>query len=102
MDAFRLLSQTEGIVPAIESAHALAGAIKLGKRLSRPDGEPPLILTSLSGRGDKDVDTAITYFGLDTTGTGSESGEPVGTDPAEVTGEPLQNGGASTGAGVEL
>ena len=84
MDAFRLLSQTEGIVPAIESAHALAGAIKLGKRLSRPDGEPPLILTSLSGRGDKDVDTAITYFGLDTTGTGSESGEPVGTDPAEV------------------
>ncbi len=102
MEAFRLLSQTEGIVPAIESAHALAGAIKLGKRLSRPDGEPPLILTSLSGRGDKDVDTAITYFGLDTKGTGSESGEPVGSEPADVTGEPLQNGGASTGAGVEL
>ena len=37
------------------------------------DGEPPLILVNLSGRGDKDVDTAITWFGLDTTGTGSES-----------------------------
>ena len=102
MEAFRLLSRTEGIVPAIESAHALAGAIKLGKRLTRPDGEPPIILTSLSGRGDKDVDTAITYFGLDTKGTGSESGEPVGTDPGSAVGEPLQNGGASTGAGVEL
>ncbi len=71
MEAFRLLSRTEGIVPAIESAHALAGALKLGKTLTRDDGEPPLILTSLSGRGDKDVDTAITYFGLDTKGTSS-------------------------------
>ena len=62
MDAFRLLSQTEGIVPAIESAHALAGAIKLGKRLSRPDGEPPLILTCLSGRGDKDVDLSLIHI----------------------------------------
>ena len=52
MDAFRLLSRTEGIVPAIESAHALAGAIKLGQRLPRTaDGEPPLILVNLSGRG---------------------------------------------------
>ena len=77
MDAFALLSRTEGIVPAIESAHALAGAIKLGRRfadgsLARPgaaDGQPPLILVNLSGRGDKDVDTAIRWFGLDTRGS---------------------------------
>ena len=74
MEAFRLLSRTEGIVPAIESAHALAGALTLGPRLSATaPGRPPLILVNLSGRGDKDVDTAITWFGLDTTGTSSES-----------------------------
>jgi tryptophan synthase beta chain len=81
MEAFRLLTRTEGILPAIESAHALAGAIKLGRRLPpRPDGEPALILVNLSGRGDKDVDTAIQWFDVDTRGTGSESGQPVGTD----------------------
>ena len=75
MEAFRLLARTEGIVPAIESAHALAGALTLGARLpARTDGQPPLILVSLSGRGDKDVDTAIKWFDLDTSGTGSESG----------------------------
>ena len=46
MDALRLLSQTEGIIPAIESAHALAGALKLGHRL--PAGSK--ILVNLSGR----------------------------------------------------
>ena len=60
MEAFRLLSRTEGIIPAIESAHALAGALELGQELG-PDG---LIVVSLSGRGDKDMDTAATYFGL--------------------------------------
>ncbi|TCO56598.1 tryptophan synthase subunit beta [Actinocrispum wychmicini] len=60
MQAFRLLSRTEGIIPAIESAHALAGAIKLGHEL----GEDGVILVSLSGRGDKDMDTAAAYFGL--------------------------------------
>jgi tryptophan synthase beta chain len=79
MDAFALLSRTEGIVPAIESAHALAGALKLGRRLAgaspagaatiREGGQPPLILVCLSGRGDKDVDTAIKWFGLDTKGS---------------------------------
>ena len=59
MEAFRLLTQTEGILPAIESAHALAGAIKLGQR--HPDWT---ILVSLSGRGDKDVATASRYFGV--------------------------------------
>ncbi|WP_295820183.1 tryptophan synthase subunit beta [uncultured Microbacterium sp.] len=60
MDALRLLSQTEGIIPAIESAHALAGALRLGREL----GPDALIAVSLSGRGDKDMDTAARWFGL--------------------------------------
>ncbi|MFL6143505.1 MAG: tryptophan synthase subunit beta [Labedaea sp.] len=60
MAAFQLLSRTEGIIPAIESAHALAGALELGRELG-PDG---LILVNLSGRGDKDMDTAASYFGF--------------------------------------
>jgi len=60
MDAFALLCRTEGIIPAIESAHALAGAMKIGKELG-PDG---VVLVNLSGRGDKDVDTAARWFGL--------------------------------------
>jgi len=60
MEAFRLLSQTEGIMPAIESAHALAGALEVGPELE--DGA--VILVNLSGRGDKDVDTAARWFGL--------------------------------------
>ncbi|MBX3312045.1 MAG: tryptophan synthase subunit beta [Microbacteriaceae bacterium] len=60
MDAFSLLSKTEGIIPAIESSHALAGAIKLG--LEMPANS--VILVSLSGRGDKDVETAGKWFGL--------------------------------------
>jgi tryptophan synthase beta chain len=60
MDAFKLLSRTEGIIPAIESAHALAGALVLGRELG-PDG---LILVCLSGRGDKDMDTAARHFGF--------------------------------------
>ncbi|MDX6320834.1 MAG: tryptophan synthase beta chain [Propionibacteriaceae bacterium] len=75
MDAFALLSRTEGIVPAIESSHALAGAIKLGRRLERINGEPPLILVNLSGRGDKDVDTAISWFSIDTSGVPSSKQE---------------------------
>ncbi|HWH98501.1 MAG TPA: pyridoxal-phosphate dependent enzyme, partial [Pseudolysinimonas sp.] len=60
MDALRLLSMTEGIIPAIESAHALAGALRLGREL----GEGAIILVNLSGRGDKDVATAGAWFGL--------------------------------------
>lgn len=67
MEAFRLLSQSEGIIPAIESSHALAGALKVGKVASADEGEP-LILVNLSGRGDKDVQTAMTYFGISGTG----------------------------------
>ena len=76
MDAFQLLSRTEGIVPALESAHALAGALKLGPRLRTAEtADPPLILVNLSGRGDKDVDSAIKWFGLDTAGTASGSSD---------------------------
>lgn len=60
MEAFRLLCRTEGILPAIESSHALAGAIRLGKEL----GPEATLLVSLSGRGDKDVETAARYFDL--------------------------------------
>ncbi|GAA3366322.1 hypothetical protein GCM10017744_072640 [Streptomyces antimycoticus] len=60
MRALRLLSETEGIIPAIESAHALAGALDLGREL----GSDGLVLVNLSGRGDKDMDTAARYFGL--------------------------------------
>ncbi|MGH3758500.1 tryptophan synthase subunit beta [Actinophytocola sp.] len=60
MNAFQLLSRTEGIIPAIESAHALAGTLRLGHELG-PDG---LILANLSGRGDKDMDTAADYFAI--------------------------------------
>jgi tryptophan synthase beta chain len=60
MDAFRVLCRTEGIIPAIESAHALAGVLDLGREL----GPDAVILVNLSGRGDKDVDTAATWFGL--------------------------------------
>jgi tryptophan synthase beta chain len=65
MYAFKALTQTEGIMPAIESAHALAGAIRLGTRLAaeQPDSKPLFVVT-VSGRGDKDVDTAIKFFGL--------------------------------------
>ena len=53
-----LLSRTEGIIPAIESAHAVAGA----HRLARSLGPDATILINLSGRGDKDVATAAAYF----------------------------------------
>ena len=87
MEAFQLLSRTEGIVPAIESAHALAGALTLAPRLRATEsGEPPLILVNLSGRGDKDVATAIAWFGLNTSGTASDAvseagATTVGTEP---------------------
>jgi tryptophan synthase beta chain len=65
MEAFALLCRTEGIIPAIESAHALAGAMKVGRELAgrRGDGQA-LLLVNLSGRGDKDVETASAWFGL--------------------------------------
>jgi tryptophan synthase beta chain len=60
MEAFSLLSKTEGIIPAIETAHALAGAMIIGREL----GPDAVLLLNLSGRGDKDVQTAAQYFGI--------------------------------------
>ncbi len=59
MHAFSVLCRTEGIIPAIESAHALAGALQVGPEL----GTGGLLLVNLSGRGDKDVDIAARWFG---------------------------------------
>ncbi len=69
MEAFGELTRTEGIMPAIETAHALAGAKRHGLRLAeeQPDARPT-ILVCLSGRGDKDISTAFEWFGM--------SGEP--------------------------
>jgi tryptophan synthase beta chain len=61
MAAFAALCRTEGIIPAIESAHALAGAMRLGSEL----GPGAVIVVNLSGRGDKDVETAARWFGID-------------------------------------
>ena len=60
LDAFSLLCRTEGIIPALESSHALAGALQLGRELG-PDG---LLLVNLSGRGDKDVATVSERLGF--------------------------------------
>jgi len=60
MEAFSLLSKSEGIIPAIETAHALAGAMIIGREL----GPDAILLINLSGRGDKDVQTAAQYFGI--------------------------------------
>jgi len=59
MDAFAVLCRTEGIIPAIESAHALAGALQLGREL----GPDAVLTVCLSGRGDKDMDIAARWFG---------------------------------------
>lgn len=60
MQAMWDLSRTEGIIPAIETAHALAGALDLARTLGPED----IILVNNSGRGDKDMETAARYFGL--------------------------------------
>ena len=81
MDAFALLCRTEGIIPAIESAHALAGALTVGRALG-PDG---IVLVNLSGRGDKDVDTAAAWFGV-------VSGEAVVESAAAAVEDPTSAG----------
>ncbi|MDN6351049.1 MAG: tryptophan synthase subunit beta [Yaniella sp.] len=72
MDAFKLLTRSEGIMPAIESSHALAGALRLAAKWvadgvvdeTTPQDEQKVIIVNLSGRGDKDVSTAATWFGM--------------------------------------
>ena len=75
MDAFSLLARAEGIIPAIESAHAIAGSMRLAEEMPGAT-----ILVNLSGRGDKDMGTAMEWFGL-----GEDRGErlaPEATDDA--------------------
>lgn len=59
IEAFRMLARTEGIIPAIESAHAVAYAMKLAPNLPTDD----IILVNLSGRGDKDIDFVMEKYG---------------------------------------
>ena len=84
MDAFALLCRTEGIIPAIESAHALAGAMKVGREL----GPDATLLVNLSGRGDKDVDTAAKWFDVVSDEEIVESATAVvEQDPQDASGE---------------
>lgn len=64
MDAFARLCHTEGIIPAVESAHALAGALRVVPELAAGIGREPTVVVTLSGRGDKDMATAGEWFGL--------------------------------------
>jgi tryptophan synthase beta chain len=74
MEAFGLLCRTEGIIPAIETAHGLAGALQLGRELG-PSG---VVVVNCSGRGDKDVDVAARWFGIvDGPGPSTESTPPL-------------------------
>ncbi|MGH7916644.1 MAG: tryptophan synthase subunit beta [Candidatus Binataceae bacterium] len=60
LDALKLLSETEGIIPALESAHAVAHAVKLAPSLSHAQ----VMIVNLSGRGDKDMQTVAQAFGV--------------------------------------
>ena len=72
MEAFKALTRAEGIMPAIESAHALAGAQRVAQQwvadgvvdANTPEADQKIIIVNLSGRGDKDVSTAATWFGM--------------------------------------
>jgi len=70
MDAMALLARTEGIIPAIESAHAVAGTLQVAK-----ERQGQTLLVNLSGRGDKDMGTALDYFGLGNAGPSPVSQE---------------------------
>ncbi len=61
LEAFKLFSRTEGIIPALETAHAIAGAVKLAKDMAPAD----LLVINVSGRGDKDVDEVVRLLGGD-------------------------------------
>ena len=63
MNAFKDLCETEGIIPAIESSHAVAGAYKAARDLKEKGYEHPVMIVNISGRGDKDMNTAGKWFG---------------------------------------
>jgi len=77
MEAFALLSRTEGIIPAIESAHAVAGALGVAREL----GPDAVLVVCLSGRGDKDMPTAAAYFGV------ADAGPDLDADDARAAAE---------------
>ena len=57
IDTFKLFSKLEGIIPALESSHAIAYSIKIAKKYNKEDS----IIVNLSGRGDKDINTILEY-----------------------------------------
>ena len=61
MEAFCILSETEGIIPALESAHAVAHVLKIAPEMERDQ----IIIINISGRGDKDINTAIENIKLE-------------------------------------
>ncbi len=95
MDAMALLSRTEGIIPAIETAHAVAGAMRVAERLAVEKGPGATVLINLSGRGDKDMGTAIEYFGLGDPDRVTE--DPVGRTDAAVEVDVTQGEGSGPG-----
>src|SRR5579864_1020464 len=60
LNAFKFLSETEGIIPALETAHAIAYLVKQAPKMKREE----IVIVNCSGRGDKDVDQAARHFGL--------------------------------------
>jgi len=86
MDAMALLARTEGIIPAIESSHALAGALRIAPRLREEIGPDATLLVNLSGRGDKDMGTAMEWFRLG--------------EPDEETGDVTSGDEAGQGSGA--
>ena len=61
LEAFHLLCRTEGIIPALESSHAVSAAVELAKTLAQDQ----IVLVCLSGRGDKDIDIVAKASGLE-------------------------------------
>ncbi|GAA1147446.1 tryptophan synthase subunit beta [Nesterenkonia lutea] len=93
MSSFESLCRTEGIIPAIESAHALAGAARLSRSWGE-EGEGRIIMINLSGRGDKDVETAAEWFRL----LPGQSNDPAAeTETAEKTGQSSPSPAPETG-----
>jgi tryptophan synthase beta chain len=84
MDALALLSRTEGIIPAIESAHAVAGALEVAAELPGST-----IVVNLSGRGDKDMGTAIEWFGLGEARPDDVAGDTAGDTPVDTAGDTM-------------
>ncbi|MBO0595137.1 tryptophan synthase subunit beta [Nesterenkonia sp. E16_7] len=93
MASFEMLCRTEGIIPAIESAHALAGAARLSRKWGA-EGEGKIIIINLSGRGDKDVETAAEWFRML---PGQENDPVAETETAAKTGDESPSPAPETG-----